>query len=99
MSAKNQVSTVVFSNLTHDLITHYGLKGSRDTNFVEIVRTFLYLLGSRNANVTEVVGMFFYMLGHCVGNRVAQERFQCFRETISRQFSFVLDKLVLDRKR
>ncbi|KAL3726342.1 hypothetical protein ACJRO7_031261 [Eucalyptus globulus] len=65
----------VFNNLTRDLVTRYGLKGSRNTN------------------VEEMVGMFLYMLGHGIGNRVAQERFQRYGETISRHFSLVLNKV------
>ncbi|KAL3746918.1 hypothetical protein ACJRO7_015799 [Eucalyptus globulus] len=66
---------IVFKNLTHDLVTRYGLRGSRNTD------------------VREMVGMFLHVLGHGIGNRLAQEHFQRSRETISRHFSLVLDKV------
>ena len=49
--------------------------------------------GSRNIDVAEKVGMFLHILGHGISNRLAQERFQCFGETISRHFSLVLNKV------
>lgn len=47
--------------------------------------------GSRELNCEELLGMFLYTLGHGVSNRNVQETFQHSGETVSRNFSYVLD--------
>ncbi|CAL2265873.1 unnamed protein product [Prunus armeniaca] len=39
----------------------------------------------------EMLGMFVHILGHGIGNRLAQERFQHYGETVSRYFGKLLD--------
>ncbi|XP_075074562.1 uncharacterized protein LOC142162145 [Nicotiana tabacum] len=48
------------------------------------------LESTRNIIVEEMVVMFLMMVGHGVGNRMIQERFQHFGETVSRYFHQVL---------
>ncbi|KAK9283380.1 hypothetical protein L1049_011622 [Liquidambar formosana] len=49
------------------------------------------LKSTRGIPVEEAVGMFLMTLGHGIGNRMIQERFQHSGETVSRQFSNVLN--------
>jgi len=53
------------------------------------------LRGSRRMCTAEMLGMFVHILGHGIGNRLAQERFQYFGETVSRYFGKLLDIVCL----
>ncbi|KAL5541986.1 hypothetical protein UlMin_009696 [Ulmus minor] len=53
--------------------------------FLQIVRT----------DVTEIIWMFLHILGHCVGNKLAQERFHHYAWTVCTYFSKILDAICL----
>ncbi|KAM6548511.1 hypothetical protein CsatB_020187 [Cannabis sativa] len=51
------------------------------------------LKSSKGLRLEESVGMFMMILGHGAGNRMIQEHFQHSGETVSRQFTNVLEKM------